>query len=227
MWLVKPWWSRLLCTKRREPDHRRPNAALGQRNCAFSESIRGPAGRVSSSVAGRPSTNGHHQRSGRADERRSGADENLAHRLDGTQIRLGGPRKSLKSWLKARWMTPSEADAAARRPSRSSRSPRCDLGAHGRQRRGGLVRTGQTGDLMPSLEQFGHHCRPDVSCRAGDENSHDVLPELAMSGNTTLRPVPGRRPRLVSQYSIPIRHHYSSSRPSGYFSAGSTIIMRT
>jgi len=101
------------------------------------------------------------------------------------------------------------------------------LSAHGSQRGRRLIRTGQTGDLMPGLEQFGHQRRADVSCRAGDENSHDVLPELAMSGNTTLRPVPARRPRLVSQYSIPIRHHYSSSRLSGYFSAGSTIIMRT
>ena len=54
------------------------------------------------------------------------------------------------------------------------------LGAGGLQRGGGLVGAGQAGDLMPSAEQFGHQCRPDVSRRAGDENSHDVLPEVTM-----------------------------------------------
>ena len=54
------------------------------------------------------------------------------------------------------------------------------LGAGGLQRRGGLVGAGEAGDLMPSAEQFGYQCRPDVSRRAGDENSHDELPEVAM-----------------------------------------------
>jgi hypothetical protein len=33
---------------------------------------------------------------------------------------------------------------------------------------------------MPDLKKFGHHCRPDVARRAGDENSHDELPEVTM-----------------------------------------------
>ena len=54
------------------------------------------------------------------------------------------------------------------------------VGAHGPQGRGGPVGPGQTGDLVSSLEKFGHQCRPDVASRAGDKNSHDELPEVAM-----------------------------------------------
>ena len=85
---------------------------------------------------------GHHQRSGRADERLTGADENLAHRLDGTQIRLDGAEEVAEVVVegqvddavgcgRARAQTVEVVEVAAVR-----------LGAHGLQRRGGLGPSG-------------------------------------------------------------------------------------
>jgi hypothetical protein len=54
------------------------------------------------------------------------------------------------------------------------------LGAHGRQGLRPMVRAGQADDLMSGLEQFGYDGRPDVTCRASDENSHDGLPEITL-----------------------------------------------
>ena len=104
-------------------DDRTPRSAKAI--AAFSESIRGPAGNVSSSVASRPSTNATMRvpdvpTKGRFEPARASPIASTPRRSVSAE-----PRKSLKSWLKAKWITPSEAAAAACRPSRSSRSPRC------------------------------------------------------------------------------------------------------
>jgi hypothetical protein len=50
-----------------------------------------------------------------------------------------------------------------------------NLGARGRQACGGLVRTGQAGDVVARFEQLAHDGGADEPGRAGHENMHDVL----------------------------------------------------
>src|ERR1035438_1547814 len=82
---------------------------------------------------------------------------------------------AMASWSNARWMTASASAAASLRPSGSPRSPAAHLGAHGLDGGGRGVGSGQAGDLVSGLDQFGDDGRADVAAGAGDEYTHEWL----------------------------------------------------
>ena len=77
-----------------------------------------------------------------------------------------------KSWMKAVWITPSDAAAPLRRLSRSSRSPRCDLGAGGGERLGARIRASETEHLMARADELLNNGGTDKACSTGDEDTH-------------------------------------------------------
>ena len=91
------------------------------------------------------------------------------------------PEKAM-SCLNARWITPSDAAAALRRLSRSSRVPRCTSAPAAVEGSGRGIRAGQPDDLMARADELGNDGGADPAGRAGDENAHE-------------KPPGGRRPR--------------------------------
>ena len=77
--------------------------------------------------------------------------------------------------LNARWITPSDAAAAARRLSRSSRVPRCTSAPAAASAAADGIGAGQPRDLVPRADELGDDGRADPAGRASDENPHEKL----------------------------------------------------
>ena len=77
------------------------------------------------------------------------------------------------SCLNARWITPSDAAAALRRLSRSSRRAAVHLRPSGGEGSGRGIRAGQPDDLMAGADELGNDGGADPAGRAGDEYTHE------------------------------------------------------
>ncbi len=164
--------------------NRRPNTAVRQRNCGVLgvDPRTGGQGVV---LGGEPALDErHHESARRADERLARPDQGLTDRLDGPPVGLDRAEEVVEVVLEG------QVDHAVGGGGRLAQAVEVvevaavHLGAHGRQGRGPVVRAGQADDLMSGLQQLGHDGRPDVARRAGDENSHDELPEMTFEAVT-------------------------------------------
>ena len=83
--------------------------------------------------------------------------------------------------MKARWITPSDAAAPARRLSRSSRAPRCTSAPAAASAVGRGVGAGEAEDLMAGADELGNDGGADEAGRAGDEYAHERPPWSAVT----------------------------------------------
>ena len=82
------------------------------------------------------------------------------------------------SCLNARWITPSDAAAARRRLSRSSRVPRWTSAPAAARAAADGIRAGEPDDLMARADEFGNDGGADPAGRAGDKNTHLSSPSV-------------------------------------------------
>ena len=161
--------------RRREPHHRRADAALGQRQAGLLRRAARPAAVV---ALDRDATGGRrrqHRRARGVHERLARALERRADRFDRAQVRRhrAGIVAAERDVVLER-----QVDDAVRRSGRRAQPveiveiPAPDQRPRRGQRRRRRVRAREPDDLMPGRDQLGDHRRTDVTGRAGDEDTH-------------------------------------------------------
>ena len=123
-----------------QPHHRRADALRDQRQSGL---FRTRGSEASGQEAHLPRSRAarRQERDPAGDEQGSvGALKRGAERLNGTPVQLAVSANFEKSWLKARWMTPSEAAAPPRQAVQIFKRPEMRLGPCGNERLGARLR---------------------------------------------------------------------------------------
>ena len=145
-WSPSPWTD----GGSRTSDERTPRAASASVATSRRHAVPGVRARdraASSSVATRPGASSPIP--GGDDERPVGALERRAERLDGRAGRCGRePSSCVKSWMNAQWIDAVGRGGAAAQAVEVVEVAAVDLGAGGRERRGGRVGAGEADDLV-------------------------------------------------------------------------------
>jgi hypothetical protein len=160
---------------RRQPDHRRPYAAVSQRDDGVLRVD--PRAGLARVVLGRgPAQPGDHQRSRRRDQRLPAAGQRVAHCREGAQVGLDGAAivAGQHGLVLERQVDDSVGVGRGLHQAigvvEISAQHFC---ASGGQLGGRLVRAGQADDGVSGFEKLGDDGGPDMAGRSGDEYAHE------------------------------------------------------
>ena len=164
-------------------DERTPRDASESVISAVANRVSGPAPRAatsgsgpwpSRSVATRPGVNPSSPEAmtnGRSEPASASPNVSTARR-SASAAPWKSPEKA-RSCLKARWITPSEAAAAAAQAVEIIERAAMDLCPGGVEGSGRGIRASQADDLMAGADELGNDGGADPAGRAGDEDAHE------------------------------------------------------